>query len=314
MNTISEAVHEYVDLRRSLGYKLVGIKKTLLQFATFLEEQQAAHITQQLALAWAQQPENVQPSKWAQRLNNVRAFARYRQAADPRTEIPAPGLLSYKPKRAKPHIYSDEEIQALLSAARNMPYHGERQALLPWTYYCLIGLLNVSGLRVGEARDIALQDVDLQAGLLTVQAGKYGRKRLVPLHESTCQVLADHTERRQRHWTGQPIPQNLFLSSRGTPFHLTSIQKTFRELSRQVGLRGSDDRRGPRLHDFRHSLAVRTLKNWYRRGQDPEKMLPILSTYLGHVCVSDTYWYLENSPGLMKEAMTRLERRWEAQS
>ena len=173
MNTISEAVHEYVDLRRSLGFKLVGIKQTLLQFAVFLEEQQAAHITQELALAWAQQPANVQPSKWAQRLNSVRAFARYRQTADPRTEIPAPGLLPYRPKRAKPHLYSDEEIQALLRAARNMPYHAERRALLPWTYYCLIGLLNVSGLRVGEARELALQDVDLQTGLLTVRAASW---------------------------------------------------------------------------------------------------------------------------------------------
>ena len=314
MNTISEAVHEYVDLRRSLGFKLVGIKQTLLQFATFLEEQHAAHITQELALAWAQQPANVQPSRWAQRLDNVRAFARYRQGADPRTEIPAPGLLRHRPKRAKPHIYSDEEVQVLLTAARNMPYHGERLALLPWTYYCLIGLLNVTGLRVGEARDIELEDVGIQTGLLTVRSGKHGRTRLVPLHESTCRVLADYTERRQHHWIGQPVPQNLFLSSRGTPFHVSSFQLTFRKLSRQVGLREPDDKRGPRLHDFRHTLAVKTLESWYRQGQDPDRMLPILSTFLGHVCVSDTYWYLENSPGLMKEAMSRLERRWEVHS
>ena len=129
MNTIREAVHEYVDLRRSLGFKLVDTEQRLLQFATFLEEQQAAHITQELALAWARQPANVQPSKWAELLTNVRAFARYRQAADPRTEIPAPGLLPYRPKRAKPHLYSDEEIQTLLKAARNMPLSRETASL-----------------------------------------------------------------------------------------------------------------------------------------------------------------------------------------
>ena len=195
-----------------------------------------------------------------------------------------------------------------------MPYHGERQALLPRTYYCLIGLLSVSGLRIGEACDLALQDLDLEAGLLTVRAGKHGRTRLVPLHQSTCKVLADYTDRRQRHWMGQPVPENLFLSTRGTPFNAKYGQITFRKLCRQVGIRGRDDGRAPRLHDFRHSLAVRTLENWYRQGQDPDRMLPILSTYLGHVGVSDTYWYLENSPGLMKEAMKRLERRWEGLS
>ena len=310
MNTISEAVHEYVDLRRSLGFKLVGIKHTLLQFAKFLEEQQATYITQDLALAWAQQPKNAQPFMWAKRLNAVRIFARYRHAADPRTEVPAPGLLPYRPKRAKPHIYSEDEVQALLRAAGNMPYHGERQALLPRTYYCFIGLLCVTGLRPGEARDIELGDVDLQSGLLTVRIGKYGRTRVVPLHETTCMVLADFAERRQHHWIGQPIPPNLFLTSTGNAFHLTSFQRTFRKLSRDVGIRGPDESRGPRLHDFRHTLAVKILEKWYRQGQDPERMLPILSTYLGHVCVSDTYWYLENSPGLMKEAMRRLENRW----
>ena len=314
MNTIREAVHEYVDLRRSLGFKLVYAKHYLLQFAAFLEEQQAAFITQELALSWAQQPANVQPSKWAERLTKVRGFARHRQGADPRTEVPAPGLLPYRPKRAKPRLYSDEEIQALLRAARNMSYHGERQAMVPRTYYCLIGLLSVSGLRIGEARDLALQDLDLQAGLLTVRAGKHGRTRLVPLHQSTCRVLADYTDERQRHWMGQPVPENLFLSTRGTPFNANYGQVTFRKLCRQVGIRGRDDGRAPRLHDFRHSLAVRTLENWYRQGQDPDRMLPILSTYLGHVGVSDTYWYLENSPGLMKEAMKRLERRWEGLS
>ena len=195
-----------------------------------------------------------------------------------------------------------------------MPYHGERQALLPWTYYCLLGLLSVSGLRVGEARDLALQDVDFQAGILTVRAAKHGRDRLVPLHESTCRVLANYADQRQRHWIGQSVPESLFLSSKGTPISVTHAQVTFRKLSRQVGLWGPEDRRGPRLHDFRHSLAARTLENWYRQGQDPDRMLPILSTYLGHVRVSDTYWYLENSPELMKEAVKRLERRWEGHS
>lgn len=314
MNTITEAVYEYVDLRRSLGFKLVHVDQLLLQFATFLEQQGATYITQELALAWAQQPTNVQRSKWAERLSIVRGFARYRHGSDPRTEVPAPGLLPYRPKRTKPFIYAEEEIEALLTAARNMPYHGERQAMLPWTYYCLIGLLHVSGLRIGEARDLALQDLDLDAGLLTVRAGKHGRTRLIPLHESACDVLADYVDRRQHHWIGHPIPENLFLSTKGTPIDPRYAQQTLRKLCSQVGIQRPDGGRPPRLHDFRHTLAVRTLENWYRQDQDPDRMLPILSTFLGHVGVSDTYWYLENSPGLMTEAMRRLERRWEGHS
>lgn len=314
MNTIREAVHEYVRLRRSLGFKLAYTEQTLLQFAGFLEERGASHITQELALSWAQRPSNVQPSKWAERLSKARAFARYRQAADPRTEIPATGLLPYRPRRARPYIYTKAEINALLNAARNLPYHGERQALLPWTYYCLIGPLAVSGLRVGEARDLELEDVDLQAGLLTVRAGKHGRTRLVPLHRSTCRVLTDYVVGRQRHWMDRPVPNNLFLSSVGTPFNVKYGQVTFRKLCRQVGLTGHANGRPSRLHDFRHTLAVKTLESWYRQDKDPEKMLPWLSTFMGHVGVSDTYWYLENSPGLMKEAMNRLERRWEGRS
>ncbi len=314
MNTIREAVHEYLALRRSLGFKLVDMEYWLLQFAAFLEERKVAYITQELALAWAQQPANVQPYKWAQRLTSVRGFARYRKAADPRTEVPEPGLLPYRCTRPRPYLYSDEETRALMRAARNMPYYGERQALLPWTYYCLIGLLSVSGLRLGEARDLVLQDVDLESALLTVPAGKFGRTRLVPLHDSTCRVLADYIGRRQRHWQDRPIPNNLFLSSRGAPLDPSNVHRFYRNLTRKIGLREPDKRRGPRLHDFRHTLAVRTLENWYRQDQDPDRMLPILSTFLGHVGVSDTYWYLENSPGLMKEAMRRLESRWEGHS
>ena len=256
----------------------------------------------------------MQPYKWAQRLSCARAFARYRKAANSRTEVPEMGLLHFRFIRPRPYLNSDAEIRALMKASRNMPYHGERQALLPWTYYCLNGLLSVTGLRLGEARNLVVQDLDLESGLLTVQAGKFGRTRLVPLHNSTCRVIADYINRRQRHWTDRPVPENVFLSSRGTPLDLSNVSRFFRNLTLKIGLREPGKRRGPCYHDFRHTLAVRTLENWYRQDQDPERMLPLLSTFLGHVGVSDTYWYLENSPGLMKQAMRRLERRWEGHS
>ena len=314
MNALRQGVHEYLEMRRNLGFKLDRAGLQLLDFAAFMEQQQVPFITEALALAWAQQPASAQPAHWAQRLSYVRIFARHHKAADPRTEIPSPGLLPFQPKRAKPHLYSDQEIRNLLQAARKMPYHFERGALRPWVYYCLLGLLSVSGLRLGEARQLEVQDVDHDAALLTVRAAKFDRTRLVPLHSSTCDVLADYIARRQRHWRGRPVSSYLFVSSNGNQLDGGDIHRTFYALSRQIGLRGAKDSHGPRLHDMRHTFATTTLENWYRCDQDPQRLLPVLSAYLGHVRISDTQWYLEASPGLMREAMRRLESRWEGRT
>ena len=191
MTTLRQAVQEYVRMRRDLGFKLHQAGKGLLDFATFMARHRATYITQALALAWAQQPSNAQPVYWAQRLSFVRGFAYYRSATDPRTQIPAQGLLPFQPKRARPYLYSNDEIRGLLCAALNMPCRYERGRLRPWVYHCLFGLLSVSGLRLGEARNLELQDVDLKEALLTIRCSKFGKTRLVPLHASTCEVLAD---------------------------------------------------------------------------------------------------------------------------
>jgi len=310
MNTLRQAVQEYLSLRRGLGFKLREAGNQLLDFVTFMEQHRASYVTQALALAWAQQPTNVQPAHWAQRLSVVRGFARHRSATDSRTQIPAPGLLPFRPKRARPYLYSDDEIRSLLRAALDMPCRYERGELRAWTYHCLFGLLSVSGLRLGEARNLKLQDVDLEAALLTVRGAKFGKSRLVPLHASTCNVLADYIARRNRHWRARPVSSYLFVSSWGNRLDNADIHRTFYALSRQIGLRGLADSHGPRLHDMRHRFATNTLVRWYRSNQDPERRLPILSAYLGHVHVADTQWYLSGSPELMREAMRRLEHRW----
>ena len=313
MNPLRQAVHEYLRMRRNLGFQLREAGKALLDFVTFMEHNRATYITEALALAWAQQPTNVQPAHWARRLSFVRGFAHYRSASDPRTQIPPAGLLPFQPKRARPYLYSDEEVERLLRAARDMPHRYERGALLPWVYYCLFGLLSVSGLRLGEACNLKVQDVDLDNEVLTVRGAKFGKTRLVPLHASTCEVLADYLARRRRHWAGRLVSPYLFVSSWGNRLDGGSVHRAFYVLSRQIGLRGASDNHGPRLHDLRHRFATNTLVNWYRAGQDPERRLPLLSAYLGHVHVADTQWYLEASPELMGEAMRRLEQRWEGQ-
>jgi len=310
MNTLRQAVQEYLSLRRGLGFKLQAAGKELLDFVTFMEQHRASYVTQALALAWAQLPVNAQPAYWARRLSFVRGFARHRSATDPRTQIPQQGLLPFHPKRARPYLYSVDEIKRLLDAALKMPCRYERGELRPWTYHCLFGLLSISGLRLGEACNLELQDVDLKAAVLTIRGAKFGKSRLVPLHASTCKVLADYIARRNRHWLGRPVSSYLFVSSWGNRLDDGDIHRTFYALSRQIGLRGVADSHGPRLHDMRHRFATNTLVRWYRSNQDPERCLPILSAYLGHVHVADTQWYLSASPELMREAMRRLERRW----
>ncbi|MCX6027026.1 MAG: tyrosine-type recombinase/integrase [Chloroflexi bacterium] len=314
MTTLRHAVHEYLQMRRHLGFKLHEAGKGLLDFVRFLKQHRASVITQTLALAWAQQPADVQPAHWAKRLSFVRGFARYRSATDPHTEIPAPGLLPFQPRRARPYLYSASEIRRLLRAALSLPCRYERGRLRPWMYYTLFGLLSVTGLRIGEARNLEVRDVDLDAAVLTIRGAKFGKTRLVPLHASTCQVLAEYLRRRADHWRQRPASSYLFVSSWGNRLDAGEIHRTFYALSRQTGLRGPSDRRGPRLHDLRHRFATWTLVRWYRAHQDPERKLPLLSAYLGHVHVADTQWYLSASPELMREAMRRLEHRWEGRA
>lgn len=166
-------------------------------------------------------------------------------------------------------------------------------------------------MRLGEARNLELEDVDLAAAVLTIRDTKFGKSRLVPLHASTCKVLADYIARRQRHWAGRLVSSYLFVSSRGNRLDGGEIHRAFYALSRQIGLRGASDSHGPRLHDMRHVFATNTLVHWYQSEQDPGRLLPILSAYLGHVHVADTQWYLSSAPELMREAMRRLEQRWE---
>jgi integrase len=311
MTTLRQAAQEYLSMRRHLGFKLHDAGKGLLDFVTFMAQHRAPSIAQALALAWAQQPSNAQPAYWARRLGFVRGFAQHRSATDPRTQIPAEGLLPFQPQRARPYLYSDAEIRDLLRAALTMPCRYARGQLRPWVYYCLFGLLSVSGLRLGEARNLELDDVDLTAAVLTIRGAKFGKTRLVPLHASTCTVLAEYFRRRQRHWGPRPVSSYVFVSSWGHRLDSGDIHRTFYALSRQVGLRGPSDHHGPRLHDLRHRFATQTLVHWYRSHQDPERKLPVLSAYLGHVQVADTQWYLSGSPELMREAMRRLEHRWE---
>jgi integrase len=310
MTTLRTSVQDYLTMRRGLGFKLRDAGVGLLDFVAFMERRRAPRITTDVALEWATKSKSAQPAAWARRLSFVRGFAHYRSAFDPRTQIPPASLLPYRPQRARPHIYTEQEIERLLTAARSLP---PADGLRGWTYYALLGLLSVSGLRISEALNLRLTDLDLRESVLTIENTKFGKSRLVPLHPCTLNVLSDYLRRRDRFFARRPA-SHLFVSSTGNRLDLGAVHRTFYALSRQIGLRGPSASHGPRLHDFRHRFAVQTLLNWYRGGQEIQTRLPILSTYLGHVRVSDTYWYLSAHPELLGQAVDRLERYWEGTS
>jgi integrase/recombinase XerD len=309
MNTLREALPDYLQLRRSLGFKLQDAGLVLPHFVSFVEAHRDDHITTRRALEWAQIPASVQPAEWARRLGCVRGFARYRVATDSRTEIPAAGLLPHRSTRARPYLYTDEEVDRLLAAALQLPTTWHSTPLRPWVFHCLLGVLAATGMRYSEALNLHVADLDVDCAVLTIRSAKLGKTRLLPLHASTVQVLMGYLRRREAMF-GRGISPFLFVNCRGKKLDQAQVHRTFYELSRATGLRGAQASHGPRLHDFRHRFAVRVLTRWYQAGEDAARLLPVLSTYLGHVRVEDTYWYLSAWPELMTQAMSRLERRW----
>jgi integrase len=306
MSELQDAVQEYLAIRHGLGFALRGLASGLRNFVAFLEHEGAASITTELALRWATQPAQARPATWADRLGMVRRFAAWRRGADPRTEVPPAGLLPHRHRRIAPYLYSDQEIERLLAAARQLPSAKGLRAL---TYSTLFGLLAVSGMRINEALGLDRADVDLVGGVLTIRRTKYGKSRLVPLHASSTAALQRYADRRDgilRALTTRAF----FVSERGTRITDCMARYTFARVSQRIGVRpstaGRRHGRGPRLHDMRHRFAARRLLEWYRAGRDAERELPKLAAYLGHVHVADTYWYLEALPELLQLATERV--------
>ena len=308
MSAMRDALRDYLAMRRALGFKLVSDGTALLSFVAFLEEAQADYISTAIALAWAKIPTSVQPAQWSKRLGFVRGFARYCSAFDPRNEIPPVGLLPFEYQRQAPYNFSDKDIEALLLAALALR---AKDGLANHTYHCLLSLLSVTGMRISEALNLTLDDVDLVDGILTINSSKFGKSRMVPLHFSTVTALVDYRERRGRFLAGRQVA-HWFVNRRGTKMLCEAVDAMFRRLADRLGLVGEKGKRRPRIHDLRHRFAMQTLMRWYDDGQDIERLLPVLSAYLGHVEVRNTYWYLSSFPELLAAAKDRLERRWEA--
>ena len=207
-------------------------------------------------------------------------------------------------RRVTPHLYTPEEITALMTAAAAL-----KHPLRALTYQTLIGLLGITGIRVGEACGLDRADVDLDAGVLTIRAGKLGKTREVPLHPSATQALRAYGERRDQLCRVVSTP-GFFVNTRGNRLAARSVPGVFAELREAAGIRPVPGGRNPRMHDLRHSFCVATMLGWYRAGVDVHAHVPLLSTYLGHAAVS-TYWYLQAAPSCSSWQPTGSATSWE---
>jgi len=301
--TMLSLVQDYLGFRRQLGFTLGTAGRELILFGRYADRMgHRGPLTIELVVRWAKLPANAKPAYWAWRLHAVRMFAQHRMIEDPRTEVPPAGLLGRMYHRAQPHIYSAGEVAALLREAGRL-----RRRMRPHTCVALFGLLASTGLRVGEALGLKREHVDLEAGVLTIVKSKSNKRRLVPLHPSTNETMRRYAAKRE---SLHPYPRSdaFFLSDRGTALTYEGVTITFRTLRRQLGWQASAGGATPRLHDLRHTFAVRALLRWYEAGADVDEKIAALATYLGHVNVTSTYWYLTAVPELMAVTARRFEQ------
>lgn len=303
MTDLHQAIDAYIALRRGLGYQLRNTERALHQYADFLGMRGETAVTTASALDWAASREGTTAHYAVERLSHVRTFARYLAAFEPGTEVPPARVLGGARQREAPHIYSDAEVSSLMAfAAQTHP--GDRGAALE----VLIGLLAATGLRPGEAYALDRGDVDLDQAILTIRESKFRKSREVPLSETAVTALRAYRARRDRWFPRSPSAPFIACRPRGR-LAAGNIHYAFQNLLSQAGV-GTPGRRRPRLHDFRHSFAVKTLAGWHAGGLDVQPMLPLLSAYLGHVSPKTTYWYLSAEPGLLLAAASRLEEPW----
>lgn len=307
MTPLKQSAADYLALRRALGFKLRATEDALIEFTDFLDQRGATTIMAAAAVEWAMSKPSTRPGFSADRLRRIRGFTRHHLLSDPATEVTPTNLLPSHRHRRQPYLYSDDEIARLMTCALKLP---PVASLRGATYHCLLGLLSVSGIRLGEAIRLEVGDVDLDQGLLTIRQTKFGKSRLVPIVDSTRSALAEYRAQRDR-FAKRLAPPQFFVSGRQTALDPGHIHRTFYQLLDQAQVHARAGVPRPRLHDLRHRFAIQALLRWYRSGQDVERQLPTLSSFLGHVRIEHTYWYLSACPELMGHALARFEHRWE---
>jgi integrase/recombinase XerD len=309
MSVLALRAEEYLRLRRCLGHELAEAVRLLPRFVAYLDDIGAPTVTIDAALAWSLQPDaGPGTSLRARRMTVARGFARHMAGIDAHTQVPPLGLVHYCQRWRRPFIYAPADIDVLMAQATAAIPSVLRAA----TYRTLIGLLAVTGMRVGEALRLRRSDIEWVEGVATVYATKFGKSRELPLTPTTMDALACYARTRNE-YQPRPPAATFFVSTKGTAVLYSDFGATFRELVDAAGI-GNGAPPHPRIHDLRHTFAVRTLVNWYRSGEDVNAKLPCLSTYLGHRDPVSTYWYLSAAPELLALAADRLQAPREVQS
>ena len=309
--SLQARVEQYLAERHKLGFALRSMGPRLFSFTRYVAA--ADHhgpLSVELMAAWARQAKagRGDRSTWARRLKALRPFTSWLRQFETATEVPDEAIFGQVPGRMTPHVYREPEIMELLAAAKQI---GPDGGLRPLVMETLFGLISCTGLRISEALGLLDVDVDLQAGVLTIRQSKFGKSRLVPLHPSAVQALARYRTQRSCHVRSTP-ELAFFVASRGRllgqPVSDRQAHRVFDELRRQLGWVDRGSHGMPRIHDLRHSFAVRRLVLWHEQGEDVSQRMLALSTYLGHVKVSSTYWYITGVPELMGLLGQRFER------
>jgi integrase len=289
---LNQNINRYVELHRSVGFKFHTQSLLLKNFVTFAESRGDRFIQTSRAIEWAGKAPS--PPQRYNRLATLRRCALALHAQDPMHEVPPVDVFGCQWfKRSVRHIYTSEEIAQLINAASEL---GPKNSIRPLTYATLFGLLASTGLRVSEA--LALTVDDLTEDGLLIRATKFKKDRLVPLHESTCAALKRYLATRTKIWTTE---RTLFIAPTGIGVKYPTVIGIFLSLARKMRLRAGPGCKGARLHDLRHTFAVRSLERCVGDRQSVARHIMGLSTYLGHAHVSDTYWYLQATPALMQQ-------------
>lgn len=305
MSALSQALPDYLRLRRSFGHDVADAHRLLPRFVSYMDAIGAEFVTIEAALAWSLEPTARAGSTVpARRMLAVRGFARYLAGVDPRTEIPPAGLIPSRQRWRPPYIYSEADILALMATARRLIHQPLRAA----TYETLIGLLRATGLRIGEAIKLDRRDIDWAEGVLLVRESKFHKSRLLPLQESTLEALRRYTQTRDELC---PDPRGeSFVSLTGTRLIYQPICQTFRMLCDASGV-GAGSTHRPVLHGIRHTFAVNVLLDAYRARLDVQARLALLCTYMGHRVPRYTYTYLSATPDVLSCAADLFAAAWE---
>lgn len=287
---LSEDLDQHISLHHALGFKFRTQSLLLRNFVAYAEARGDQIISAARILAWAL--EGPSPEQRRNRLLEARRFAIAMHAEDSRHEVPAADALGRGLFRRKiPYIYSEEDISRLMAAAASLSPVG---TIRPMTFATLFGLLAATGMRISEALALRLSDITDDG--LVIEKTKFKKSRLIPLHPSTRRALDSYLAVRLRTVTECDA---LLIGNTGEAVAYSTVIAVFLRLTRAIGLRGSSGRGGPRIHDLRHTFAVRSLEHCPRGAAAVSRHIVGLSTYLGHAHVTDTYWYLQASPALM---------------